>query len=1493
MNPKSRSRLVTIWSGLFGACAPTVVALAGSDISHWGFQATLTSSARFNLHQTDQRGCVELDAGYYHTIVRRMDGTVACIGGGAVYSTAWSSSAHFGQSAVPKGLGAVKQVSAGGWHSVALRFDGTVVGWGENFFGGCAGTGADGKSIGGSIVGSVQPVQIRGAVLSGVVEVSGGAQYTLARLQDGRVIGWGLDKYGEVLGSPASGGRFGDTAWGSAIVAGSAPVQIGGVELMGVQQISAGYKHGAAILLDGGVVCWGVGFQNSGTDDFGQSLVPADLIDVQQVVAGDFHTAALRGDGTVACWGAGTTNTGTGEAWGQSMVPSGLNDVVRIATAYQHTLALRSDGSVVAWGGRDPVAVTPPADLSDVVSVAGGDTHSAALTSNGELVIWGPKPLATGSNSNGAMAIKGVLVDRGSSVQVSTGQKHAIACLEDGTVMAWGENAYGQCLGSDGSGQPILGGADHVRAQVQGVTLDNVKQVAAGGTHSLALRTNGSVVAWGLGSLGQTAVPSGLPEAISIAAGQSHSMALCADRQVRCWGANASGQSAVPPGLYDVAYIAAGEFHSLAVRSDGSVVCWGRNSSGECSGSAGGGQALTSEFGDGVPVRILGRPLLSVRDVAGGGAHSLALLSNGTVVGWGSNALGQCLGTGTNGAALNATLTGTPVRLGGQILSGVEKVAAGTLLSAALKSDGTIVCWGSYALSATSRPAASIDTPSGRKGFHALAAGWNQIAALQTWDCDRNGQYDAQEIFAGQAVDLDGDGRPDTCQGAVEFDGGLEVSGAPSANVPTMHVFSDLPRADSDVQTIVTAKGDFDAPTEWLLVRANGQTLQQRAFELDGVNCSAGENVASFTTSAADFNASIEASGRSCSVQTIPSPGVSAAECPDGFISARLRYRGFSPSGDCDGDGVLDVRQIAAAPGLDRDRNGRLDTCDIALNPALDEDRNGSLDSADIAANPAIDCDGNLRIDALEILADPWLDCDQDALLDRCQITSGARRDFDRNGRPDPCDIANDPSLDRNLNGLLDAEDIALNPALDCDSNLRLDSFEIVDDPSRDCDANGVLDRCTVATGSAAKALAWGFNDFGQAQVPAAAVGARAIAGGDWHSLALMPDGTVLAWGANGAGQRDVPAGLGNVVEVVGGGYHSAALVHGGTVVMWGMNTYGQCSAPTGLGSAVRIGAGFYTTTALEQAGRLVTWGWNGVGTCDVPANLGVVRSFACGGYHTLVLHPSGTVTAWGLDTDGQSSTPPALREVVQVAGGGWFSAALTSDGRVSCWGNNDSRQTEVPPGLVGVQAISAGGSHCLALLRDGSVVGWGAGKTRTTTNPEYGQLIFPFGGMLELGRTLGSHCLAISRPGDVNANGRPDACDLLADPTLDCNGNAVIDTLEIQRDPSIDCDANARIDACEILAGQASDCDANGRIDACDIAAGATDEDLDGRMDVCELATGDLDMNNEIDYGDVVIVLLYFGERDMPFGDLDGSGLIDFGDIAVLLMNFGPVPWP
>ncbi|MFN5927759.1 MAG: RCC1 domain-containing protein, partial [Roseiflexaceae bacterium] len=102
-----------------------------------------------------------------------------------------------------------------------------------------------------------------------------------------------------------------------------------------------------------------------------------------------------------------------------------------------------------------------------------------------------------------------------------------------------------------------------------------------GGSHSLALKANGTVVAWGLNSSGQSNVPSGLSNVVAIAAGGSHSLALKSDGTVVAWGYNGSGQSSVPSGLSNVVAIAAGGSHSLALKSDGTVVGWGLNSTGQ------------------------------------------------------------------------------------------------------------------------------------------------------------------------------------------------------------------------------------------------------------------------------------------------------------------------------------------------------------------------------------------------------------------------------------------------------------------------------------------------------------------------------------------------------------------------------------------------------------------------------------------------------------------------------------------------------------------------------------------------------------------------------------------------------------------------------------------------------------------------------------------------------------------------------------------------
>jgi hypothetical protein len=128
-----------------------------------------------------------------------------------------------------------------------------------------------------------------------------------------------------------------------------------------------------------------------------------------------------------------------------------------------------------------------------------------------------------------------------------------------------------------------------------------VIHIAAGSAHSIALRNDGSVVAWGDDGSSRCDVPEGLSNVTQVAAGSAHSLARSSDGSIVAWGDNGSGQCDVPEGLVNVTQVAAGSAHSLALRNDGSVVAWGDNGSSQCDVPEG---------------------LLNVTQVAAGGAHA-------------------------------------------------------------------------------------------------------------------------------------------------------------------------------------------------------------------------------------------------------------------------------------------------------------------------------------------------------------------------------------------------------------------------------------------------------------------------------------------------------------------------------------------------------------------------------------------------------------------------------------------------------------------------------------------------------------------------------------------------------------------------------------------------------------------------------------------------------------------------------------------------------
>ena len=189
--------------------------------------------------------------------------------------------------------------------------------------------------------------------------------------------------------------------------------------------------------------------------------------------------------------------------------------------------------------------------------------------------------------------------------QIAAGDFHSVALKRDGTVSAWGDDTFGQL--------------DIPQILPQG----SVTQIAAGNIHTLALLQDGTVMAWGpvggqYGDYGQCYVPPGLGPVVAVAAGAVHSLALRADGTVAAWGLDQNGQCEVPAGLSNVVAIAGGMQHSVALKADGTVVAWGESRYGETAVPAG---------------------LNNVVAIAAGGFHSLALKRDGTLAFWGKYGL--------------------------------------------------------------------------------------------------------------------------------------------------------------------------------------------------------------------------------------------------------------------------------------------------------------------------------------------------------------------------------------------------------------------------------------------------------------------------------------------------------------------------------------------------------------------------------------------------------------------------------------------------------------------------------------------------------------------------------------------------------------------------------------------------------------------------------------------------------------------------------------
>jgi alpha-tubulin suppressor-like RCC1 family protein len=430
------------------------------------------------------------------------------------------------------------------------------------------------------------------------------------------------------------------------------------------------------------------------------------------VATGDFHTCASLPDNTVQCWGDNTFGQlGIDVTVPRAFSPltvSGITTASAVSLGGAHSCARLQNGTVRCWG-------------SNVAGQLGNGTTTDSFT---------PVPVFGLSTATAVTASRGRLDSFG----------HTCALLTGGTVRCWGRNSVGQLgIGSTtDSSTPITVTA------LSGLT---VTAVEAGGFHTCALISNGTVRCWGdnlFGQLGTAAgtasnspspvAVAGLTNVTAIAAGGIHTCALILGGTIRCWGGNGQGRlgnggtpsdasAAVPnpvtvTGISTAIAITAGRGHSCAILSGGAVRCWGDNSAA----MLGNGTTTSSS----TPVNVTG--IASAVAIAAGAVQTCARLADSTLECWGDNSNGQ-LGPGST------VLSTTPAAvLTSTAATAATSVSAGSVHNCALFSDSTVGCWGwnadgqlgtAFRRSSTASLVPGITTASS-----VTAGGWHSCAVL-------------------------------------------------------------------------------------------------------------------------------------------------------------------------------------------------------------------------------------------------------------------------------------------------------------------------------------------------------------------------------------------------------------------------------------------------------------------------------------------------------------------------------------------------------------------------------------------------------------------------------------------------------------------------------------------------------------------------------------------------------------------------------------------
>lgn len=333
--------------------------------------------------------------------------------------------------------------------------------------------------------------------IGAVKAIEAGCNFTLALKSDGTVWAFGKNTDGEL-------GDGTETKIDSAPYGRSMPKPVIGLkDIVTVAASSGDFENGLALKRDGTLWSWGSNhggkLGDGGTVDRDRPVLLKGIKDVKAIAVG-WHSLAIKKDGSVWAWGGSDEE---GLSWPVPTRLVGLDNATAVATGGIYNMILKRDGTVWAWGsnnksdvfGDAPERKSPMFDirevvrvgnLTDVTQIAQGENFSVALKKDGTVWVWGGNQ--SGQFGNGTFDddfhnTPALVPGLTEIVSISAGGGHTLALKHDGTVWAWGMNGKGQLGNGTVVNDTDLGKG--LPAQVAG--LDNVTAISAGGEFSMAL----------------------------------------------------------------------------------------------------------------------------------------------------------------------------------------------------------------------------------------------------------------------------------------------------------------------------------------------------------------------------------------------------------------------------------------------------------------------------------------------------------------------------------------------------------------------------------------------------------------------------------------------------------------------------------------------------------------------------------------------------------------------------------------------------------------------------------------------------------------------------------------------------------------------------------------------------------------------------------------------------------------------------------------------